>query len=109
MFKKRCLLLQIGLWDSCRHPRKKLGDIWSDHGYKIPRLHISSLLKEFAVKVGEILVLTWNNTEQFVLVDQIEIEFCSNSDLESTNKDEMRGIVILREETTASKKKSSRS
>jgi hypothetical protein len=40
MFKKRCLLLQIGSWDSCRHPRKKPGDILSNH-YKIPRLHIS--------------------------------------------------------------------
>jgi hypothetical protein len=49
----------------------------------------------FVIKVGEILILRWNNTEQLVSMDKIENEFYSDSDSKSTNTStgEMIGMV----------------
>ena len=60
IFKKRCLLIRIGSWDKALHPPKKPAEIWSaslQGSIKLPKLRISSLVKGFAVKVGEIAAI----------------------------------------------------
>jgi hypothetical protein len=61
IFKKRRLLLRFGSWDSRLHPKKKPAEMWSTSlkgSLKVPRLRISSLLKDFAIKVGEMAAIT---------------------------------------------------
>ena len=61
IFKKRRLLVRFGSWDNAVHPKKKPAEIWSaslKNSLKLPRLRISSLLKDVAAKVGEIASIT---------------------------------------------------